>query len=118
MDSIVIRIRIRYLDLSAGLHGTAVAAGRSTIVYLRPGLTGGQRSAALRRLRQEARVGRGPRLPYGQLARAIAADWVRSSAARTVAVVRLHPAAALVPSLLFGAMAGLIVMAAIPGTGS
>jgi hypothetical protein len=115
MDSIV--IRIRYLDLSAGLHGKAVAAGRSTIVYLRPGLTGRQRSAALRRLRQEARVGCGPRLPGGQLAVAIAADWARTSTTRALAVVRLHPAAALVPSLLLGATAGLLLMAATPGAG-
>jgi hypothetical protein len=115
MDSIV--IRIRYLDLPAGLHGKAVAAGRSTFVYLRPGLTGRQRSAALRRLRQEARVGRGPRLPWGQLAAAMTADWAWTSSARALAVVRLHPAAALVPSVLLGATAGLLLMVARPGAG-
>jgi hypothetical protein len=87
MDSIV--IRIRYLDLSGALDGTAVTAGRSTTVYLRPGLTGPQRSAALRRMRQEARVGRGPRLPFGQLAVALAADRIRSSAGRALVVIRL-----------------------------
>jgi hypothetical protein len=110
MDSIV--IRIRYLDLPAGLHGTAVATGRSTTVYLRPGLTRPQRGAAVRRLRQEARVGRGPRLPCGQLTLAMAADWARSSAARIVAIIRLHPATALIPSLVLGATAGLLLMAA------
>jgi hypothetical protein len=44
---------------------------------------------------------------------AIAADRVRSSFVRVLAVVRLHPAAALVPSFLFGAMAGLLLMAAM-----
>jgi hypothetical protein len=111
MDSIV--IRIRYLDLSAALDGTAVTAGRSTTVYLRPGLTAPQRSAALRRMRQEARVGRGPRLPCGQLAMALAADRVRSSAGRALAVVRLHPAIALLPSILLGATVGLLLMAAM-----
>jgi hypothetical protein len=111
MDSIV--IRIRYLDLSAALDGKALAAGRSTTVYLRPGLSGPRRSAALRRLRQEARVGCGPRLPCGQLAVAIAADRVRSSAGRALAVVRLHPAITVLPSILLGATVGLLLVAAM-----
>ena len=107
-------IRIRYLDLSAGMHGRAWSAGRTTTVYLRPGLTGTQRSGVLRRLRQESRMGCGPRLPAGQLAVAIGADWIRTAAARLIAIVRLHPAAALVPALLLGATAALLLVTAGP----
>lgn len=105
-------IRIRYLDLSAGMHGRAWSAGRTTTVYLRPGLTGAQRSGALRRLRQESRRGCGPRLPTGQLAVALGADWVRTAAARLIAILRLHPAVALVPALLLGVVAALLLVTA------
>jgi hypothetical protein len=111
MDFIV--IRIRYLDLSAGLHGTAEAAGRSTTIYLRPGLTTPQRRAALRRLRQESRVGCGPRLPGTRLAVAITADRVRVGTRQVIAVVRLHPAVALAVPLA-SATAGLLLITAIP----
>jgi hypothetical protein len=112
MDFIV--IRIRYLDLSAGLHGRAEAAGRTTTIYLRPGLTAPQRQAALRRLRQESRVGCGPRLPAPPLALAIMADRIRMAARYVIAVVRLHPAAALAVPLA-GATAGLLLITAVPG---
>lgn len=111
MDFIV--IRIRYLDLSAGLHGRAEAAGRTTVIHLRPGLTAAQRRAALRRLRQESRVGCGPRLPAAQLAMAIVADRARMAARQVIAVVRLHPAAALAVPLA-GATAGLLLVTAVP----
>jgi hypothetical protein len=112
MDFIV--IRIRYLNQSAGLHGRAEAAGRSTTIYLRPGLTVPQRRAALRRLRQESRVGCGPRLPAARLALAIVADRVLMAALQLIAVVRLHPAAALAIPLA-GATAGLLLIIAVPG---
>jgi hypothetical protein len=105
-------IRIRYLDLSAGMHGRAWSAGRTTTVYLCPGLTGAQRSGALRRLRQESRMGCGPRLPAGPLAVAIGADWIRTAAARLIAIVRLHPAVALAPALLLGVTAALLLASA------
>jgi len=111
MDVIV--IRIRYLDLSAGLHARAEAAGPTTIIYLRPGLNTPQRRGALRRLRQESRVGCGPLLPPGQLAVAIMADRVRMAARQVIAVIRLHPAAALAVPLA-GATAGLLLITAIP----
>jgi hypothetical protein len=110
MDFIV--IRIRYLDLSAGLHGRA-AAGRTTTIYLRPGLTAPQRRGALRRLRQESRVGCGPRLPAAQLALAIMADRTRMATRQLIAVVRLHPAAALAIPLA-GATAGLLLVTVAP----
>jgi hypothetical protein len=106
-------IRIRYLDLSAGLHAIALAAGRTTTIYLRPGLTAPQRQAALRRLRQESRVGCGPRLPAARLALAITADRVRMAARQLIAVVRLHPAAALAVPLA-GAAAALLLITAVP----
>jgi hypothetical protein len=114
MDFIV--IRIRYLDLSARLHATAAAAGRTTTIYLRPGLTAPQRRAALRRLRQESRVGCGPRLPAARLVLAIMADRARVAARQVIAVVRLHPAAALAVPLA-GVTAGLLLITALPRVG-
>ena len=56
-------IRIRYRDLAPGLHGKVERCARGVTVYLLPGLTGKQRKAVLRRLRQEASRGCGPGLP-------------------------------------------------------
>ncbi|HTU72038.1 MAG TPA: hypothetical protein VMG38_00830 [Trebonia sp.] len=114
MDFIV--IRIRYLDLSAGLHAIARSAGGTTTIYLRPGLTPPQRQAALRRLRQESRVGCGPRLPAAWLALATMADRARMAARQVIAVVRLHPAAALAVPLA-GATAGLLLVTTVPRGG-
>jgi hypothetical protein len=113
MDFIV--IRIRYLDLSAGLHGRAAATGRTTTIYLRPGLTAPQRRAALRRLRQESRVGCGPRLPAARLAMAIVADRILMAARQLIAVVRLHPAAALAIPVA-GVTIGLLLITVVPRT--
>lgn len=112
MESMV--IRIRYQDLSTGLHGRAERTRSSTTVYLQPGLTPAQRSAALRRLRQEARRGCGPRLPFGQLAVALVADRARSAIVQVLAILRLHPTATLAPALLLGITAGLLLLAAMP----
>jgi hypothetical protein len=114
MDFIV--IRIRYLDQSAGLHATAAAAGRTTTIYLRPGLTAPQRRAGLRRLRQESRVGCGPRLPAARLVLAIMADRALMAARQAIAVVRLHPAAAVAVPLA-GVTAGLLLIIALPRGG-
>jgi len=107
-------IRIRYRDMSAGLHGKAVRTGSCTTVYLRPGLTEAQRAAVLRRLRQEASRGCGPRLPSGQLAAAAAADRARSAVRQVLAVIRLHPATTLTSALILGVSAGLLLLAAAP----
>lgn len=110
-------MRIRYRDLSAGLHGKAECAGRSTTVYLIPGLTRAQRHAALRRLRQESRRGCGPRLPPVQLALAIVADRIRTALGHVIAVIRLHPAATAAPTLLVAALAWLFVASMPAGPG-
>ncbi len=106
-------IRIRYKNLSPGLHGTAERSRRRTTVYLLPGLTGGQRRAALRRLRQEASRGYGPALPELGLAFALAADRFRMGLRHAVAVVRLHPAGSLLPTMLAGVLMALFVLASM-----
>jgi hypothetical protein len=104
-------IHVRYKELSPGLHGKAEHSGRGTTVYLLPGLTGGQRKAALRRLRQEASRGCGPELPRPDLAVALAADRFRVGVRSTAAVVRLHPAGSLLPTALAAVLMALFVLA-------
>ena len=106
-------IRVRYKDLSPGLHGKAEHSGRGATVYLLPGLTGRQRKAALRRLRQEASRGCGPALPLPQLTVALALDQVRSACRRTAAVVRLHPAGSLLPTAVAGTLMTMFVLASV-----
>jgi hypothetical protein len=110
-------IFIQYRDLSAGLHGKAECAGRSTTVYLVPGLTRAQQNAALRRLRQESRMGCGPRLSAVQLALAVVADRIRTGLGQMLAVIRWHPALTVLPTLLVATLAWLFVasMPAHPG---
>jgi hypothetical protein len=99
-------INIRYRDpveLSPGLHAAAERHGRTTTVYLLPGLTVAQRRAALRRLRISARRGYGPRLPAPQLALALAADRIRTTVGRAGAVFRSHPAGSTVPVMVLSA---------------
>jgi len=116
-------IRIRYRDLAPGLHGKVERCARGVTVYLLPGLTGKQRKAVLRRLRQEASRGCGPGLPTPQLAVALGADWIRTNLKNTAAVVRLHPAGSLLPAAVACVLMTLLVMAApvriarVPGGG-
>lgn len=113
-------IRIRYRDFSAHadevtwLYGRAERSGGGTVIYLQPGLTPAQRRAALRRLRQEASRDLGPPLPPVQLRAAIAVDRVRATFGTVGAVIRLHPAAALLPA----ALAALCVLAVAGGPGA
>jgi hypothetical protein len=104
-------IRIQYRDLPSGVHARAARAGRSTTIYLRPGLTGAQRKAALRRLRQEARMRCGPSLPRGPLAVARGADWAERAVRQLAAIVRLHPVGILVSAVLLTVMAALLLHA-------
>jgi hypothetical protein len=116
-------IRIRYRDFSAAaggvtwLYGRAERSGAGTVVYLLPGLSAGQRRAAIRRLRQEASRGLGPPLPPAQLLLAIAVDRVRATFGIAVAVIRLHPAAALLPGACAAALAAFFLLAVAGGPG-
>ena len=99
-------IKIRYRDpneLSPGLHAAAERHGRSTTVYLLPGLSSAQRHAALRRLKISARRGYDPRLPAPQLAVALVADRIRTTVGRAGAVFRSHPAGSTVPVMVVSA---------------
>jgi hypothetical protein len=107
-------IRIRYKDLAPGLHGKVEHRARGLTVYLLPGLTGKQRKAVLRRLRQEASRGCGPALPAPQLTVALGADWIRTKLRNTAAVVRLHPVGSLLPAVAACALITLFVVASGP----
>jgi hypothetical protein len=97
-------IRVRYQDISyrshhgTGLYGTAKRCPQGVTIYLVPGLTGRQRKAVIRRLRQEASRGCGPELPLPELIVALGADRVRVAVKLTAAAVRLHPATTLLPT--------------------
>jgi hypothetical protein len=110
-------IRVRYQDISSGSHrgsglyGTAKRCPQGVTIYLVPGLTGRQRQAVIRRLRQEASRGCGPELPLPGLLVALGADRVRMAVKLTSAAVRLHPAAMLLPTALVAAGMMLLVLA-------
>ena len=55
-------VKIRYAELPDGMHAQVQGSGRQTVIYLAPGLSPGQRAAALRRLIRASRRGHGPRL--------------------------------------------------------
>jgi hypothetical protein len=109
-------IRVRYQDSSSGSHhgtgwyGTAKRCPQGVTIYLVPGLTGRQRQAVIRRLRQEASRGCGPELPLPGLLVALGADRVRVAVKLTAAAVRLHPAAMLLPTGLVAAGMLLLVL--------
>jgi hypothetical protein len=93
-------VKIRYSELPAGLHVAAAAERDDTVVYLQPGLTSAQRRAALIHVRSSARIGQGPALPRPAMARAIAADRVRTNARIGAAAARRHPMLFLPPVFL------------------
>ena len=84
-------IKIRYSELPAGLHVRAETHGRSTFIYLVPGLTLAERRAALLRIRRSASMGYGPRLPAVGLAAAIARDRIRATIWNGTSAFRAHP---------------------------
>jgi len=90
-------VKIRYSELPSGLHVAATADREDTVVYLQPGLTTAQRRAALIRVRSSARVGHGPTLPRRDMARAIAADRLHTTAHIGAAAARRHPVLFLPP---------------------
>jgi hypothetical protein len=100
-------IYIRYKSLSPGRHAEAERGAHGTVVYLLPGLTPAQRTAALRRLRQEGSRGCGPRLPASELLASLAVDRTLTGLRHVAAAVRMHPGRTLVPALLAGALLAL-----------
>jgi hypothetical protein len=99
----------------AGLHGRAERGPQGVTVYLLPGLTTWQRRAVIRRLRQEASRGFGPPLPLPQLALALCLDQVRTAARVAGGIIRLHPAAALVPGAFAVAVLALLLVTSTDG---
>ncbi len=108
-------ITIRYADLPEGLHARAERRGRRTVIYLRPGLTAEQRRLSLRRARQSARMGHGPRLPAAGVVQAVARDSVRGSVGTMGAVLRRHPLGA---APLAAGLGGMVACYALFATGS
>ena len=94
-----------------GLQGIAERFPRGVTIYLLPGLTGRQRRAVIRRLRQEASRGCGPELPLPQLLVALVLDRVRGALALAAAAVRLHPGMTLLPTAFVAAVMALFVLA-------
>jgi hypothetical protein len=103
-------VKIRYSELPVGLHVTAESEGRSTVVYLLPGLTAEQRRAALCRVRSSGRMGQGPRLPAFAMGRALAADQIRMTARNGAAAVRRHPMLLLPPLILVSGAIVFVLM--------
>jgi hypothetical protein len=108
-------IRIRYSsELPPGLNGQASHAGRTTVVYLLPGLTPDQRAATLRRMRQHGRMDLGPRLPGMPLLLALLADRVKVAFGRAGAILRTHPAGSTVPIMaVSAAVIGFLLLSAV-----
>jgi hypothetical protein len=110
-------IRVRRRDFVSGSHNVAGFQGiaerlpRGVTIYLLPGLTGRQRRAVIRRLRQEASRGFGPELPLPQLVIALTLDRVRGALGLATAALRLHPGTTLLPAALVGAVLTLFVLA-------
>ena len=104
-------IKIRYSDLPGGLHLQADVQGRHTVLYLLPGITAAQRTAAVRRARNAARVGQGPPLPSAGLTLALAADRITTTVRNGAAALRMHPAIFVPPMViaLAGAVAYLLL---------
>jgi hypothetical protein len=106
-------VKIRYSDLPAGLHVSVEAQGRSTVIYLLPGLTPEQRKAALTRVRSSARMGLGPKLPPASMALALAADSVRTTLRNGATAMRAHPVLLLPPLILLVSSAIVFVLMSI-----
>ena len=102
-------VKIRYMDLPAGLHVSAEKHGRTTVIYLLPGLTAEQRRAAIVRARSSGRMGLGPELPPVALALAIGADRVRMTLRNGLAATRSHPVV-LLPALILCVSSAIVFM--------
>jgi hypothetical protein len=110
-------IRVRRRDFVSGSHnvtgfqGIAERFPRGVTIYLLPGLTGRQRRAVIRRLRQEASRGFGPELPLPQLVIALFLDRVRGAIGLALAAVRFHPGVTLLPAAFVAAVMTVFVLA-------
>jgi hypothetical protein len=93
-------IKIRYADLPAGLHVRAEVRGRSTVIYLLPGLTPAQRRAALVRARRNASMGHGPQLPTARFVAAVLADHLTATLRNGATAFRAHPLLLLPPVII------------------
>jgi hypothetical protein len=93
-----------------GLQGIAERLPRGVTIYLLPGLTGRQRRAVIRRLRQEASRGCGPELPLLQLVIALLLDRVRGAIGLSAGAVRWHPGVTLLPVAFAAAVMALFVL--------
>jgi hypothetical protein len=107
-------VKIRYAELPAGLHVTAEDDRLDTVVYLQPGLTATQRRTALIRVRSSARMGQGPALPALAMARALAADRVRTATRIGAAAMRKHPMLVLPPLIVIVSSAVFVLMSVAP----
>jgi hypothetical protein len=107
-------VKIRYAELPAGLHVTAEDDRLDTVVYLQPGLTATQRRAALIRVRSSARMGQGPAMPALAMARALAADRVRTTTRIGAAAMRKHPMLVLPPLIVIVSSAVFVLMSVAP----
>jgi hypothetical protein len=107
-------ITIRYADLPEGLYARAQAEGCKTVIYLRPGLTPAQRQEGLRRARQTARMGYGPRLPAAWVQAARTVDRCRITLRNATAAVSHHPASsALLAGVLAAAVACYVIFVSV-----
>jgi hypothetical protein len=109
-------VKIRYAELPAGLHVTAEADRLDTVVYLQPGLTTGQRRAALIRVRSSARMGQGPTLSGIAMARALAADRVRTTTRIGAAAMRRRPMLLLPVIVMVASAVVFVLMSSAPMT--
>jgi hypothetical protein len=105
-------IKIRYSDLSAGLHASAKSEGKHTVIYLVPGLSSADRRSAIDRLRASARFGHGPPLPAIPLAMALIADRITVTGRNAIAAARLHPTGVAIPviALAIGSVAYVLLV--------
>lgn len=121
MATAVIRVRRRDFASGshkvAGLQGIAESVPRGVTIYLLPGLTGRQRRAVIRRLRQEASRGCGPKLPLAQLVLALLLDRMRGALGLAAGAVRLHPGTTMLPAVFIAAVMTLFVLVSA-GVGS
>ncbi|HEY5358321.1 MAG TPA: hypothetical protein VIJ82_11705 [Streptosporangiaceae bacterium] len=108
-------IKIRYAELPAGLHVRAEARGRSTIIFLLPGLTPAQRRAALIRARRSASLGHGPSLPAAGVALAVTVDQIKATLRNGLLAFRAHPLL-LFPPVIIAATATLVYIMLASGT--